>query len=237
MKKPEAQALLDKIIEQVFGFKNPLTLEQFMKKFTFDIQLPQPVVDSTDGSQTWAQSVNPTRFMKMDNARGSSIAGASPETDFLRPKRPLNSMEDIFAAWSEINFTTTERQIDSLNVGESDNVNHSENVFRSQDIRRSKNILFCDGVGDCEYMVASKRSGNCTFCIRVDDSGECTSCFEVSWSSKMVNCFFMHDCGDMQDSMFCTNVMGKRFCIANMQYEEAEYRKIRDIVARWVLTG
>jgi len=41
----------------------------------------------------------------------------------------------------------------------------------------------------------------------------------------------------MQDSLFCTNIKGKRFCIANMQYDEAEYRQIRDIVARWVLTS
>lgn len=36
--------------------------------------------------------------------------------------------------------------------------------------------------------------------------------------------------------MFCTNLSGKRFCIANMQFEEAEYRRLRDIVVQWVLT-
>ena len=59
----------------------------------------------------------------------------------------------------------------------------------------------------------------------------------MSWSGNLTNCLFMHDTGDMQDSMFCTNIKGKRFCIANMQYDEAEYRRVRDFVVRWILTG
>jgi len=237
MTTAEAQQVLNKVVGQVFGFQNPFSLEQFMQKFTFDIRLPQPVNDITDGSTTWAQSTNPTRFIKMKNARGYEVAGASAKTDYLRPKRPLNSIEDIMAAWNEINLTTTERYMDSLNVSESDNIYYSENVYRSQDIRKSKNILFSDGVGGCEFVVASQRSGDSTFCIRIEDSGDCTNCFNVSWSGNLTNCFFMHDTGDMQDSMFCTNLKGQRFCIANMKYEEAEYNQIKNMIARWVLTN
>lgn len=237
MTTTEAQALLDKIVGQVFGYQNPLTLDQFMQKFTFDIRLPQPVTDITDGSTTWAQSTNPTRFVKLQNARGLELGGASPKTDYLRPKRELNSVEDIMAAWNEINLTTTERYKDSLNVSESDNIYYSENVYRSQDIHKSKNILFSDGVNGSEFVVASQRSGDSTFCIRIEDSGNCTNSFNVSWSGNITNCFFMHDTGDMQDSMFCTNIKGKRFCIANMQYEEAEYKRLKDMVAHWILTA
>lgn len=237
MTEREAQKLLDKIVGQVFGYQNPFTLEQFMQKFAFDVRLPQQVFDSFDGSPTWAQSTNPTKFMKMENARGVEIAGASKDTDFLRPKKVLNSMDDILAEWNLINFTTTERINDSLNIGESDNIERSENVFRSQDVRDSKNVLFSDGVGKSEYIVAGQRSGNSTYCIRIDDSGECTSCFSVSWSGRLTNCFFMHDSGDMQDSMFCTNIKGKRFCIANMEYTEQEYNHYKDMVLRWLLTN
>jgi hypothetical protein len=237
MTKTEAQKLLDKIVEQIFGYQNPLSLEQFMQKFTFDIRLPQPVTDIIDGTTTWAQSVNPTRFVKMENARGLEIAGASANTDYLRPARPLDSIEDILAAWNEINLTTTERYRDCINVSESDNVNYSENVYRSQDIRKSKNILLSDGLNSCEFLAASQRSGDSSFGIRIEDSGDVSNSFNISWSGNITNCFFMHDTGDMQDSMFCTNIKGKRFCIANMQYDEAEYKKLRDLVVRWVLTN
>jgi hypothetical protein len=237
MTKTEAQHLLDKVVGQVFGYQNPLSLDQFMQKFTFDIRLPQPVTDITDGSTTWAQSTNPTRFVKMQNARGLEIAGASAKTDYLRPARPLDSIEDILAAWNEINLTTTERYKECINVSESDNIYYSENVYRSQDIRKSKNIIFSDGLNGCEFIVAGQRSGDSTFCIRIEDSGNCTNCFNVSWSGNLTNCFFMHDTGDMQDSMFCTNIKGKRFCIANMQYDEAEYKRLKDLVLRWTLTN
>jgi len=238
MTHAEAQKLLDKIVGQIFGYQNPLSLEQFQKKFTFDIKLPQEVIDSSDGSTTWAQSTNPTRFIKMSNAHSIDLSdkAARESVSFLRPSRPLNNMQDVLAAWNEINLTTTERWVDSINVTESDNVDGSENVFRSQDIRRSRNILFTDGSTACEFMAACQRSRNSTFCIRLDDSGECTNCFNVSWSGKLTNCLFMHDCGDMQDSMFCTNISGEQFCIANMQYSEAEYRKLRDEVVRWILS-
>ena len=41
----------------------------------------------------------------------------------------------------------------------------------------------------------------------------------------------------MTDCMFCTNLAGKQFCIANMQYEEAEYRRVKDMVVRWILSS
>lgn len=232
-----AQNMLDKIIGQIFGYKNPLSLDQFINKFAFDIRLPQQVIDTVDGKATWAQSTNPGKFMSMQNARGLEMAGASAETDFLRPSRPLGTIDDILTAWNEINYTTTERLKDCVNVAESDSIYYSENIYRSQDIRKSKNVLFSDGVSNCDFVAASQRSGDSTFCIRLEDSGECNNCFGVSWSGKLVNCLFMHDCGDMQDSMFCTNISGKRFCIANMQYTEQEYFKIREIVAGWVLTS
>lgn len=237
MTHSEAQTLLDKIVAQIFGFENPLSLDEFMKKFAFDIRLPQAVIDSTDGGTTWASSTNPTRFVSMHNARTLEIGGASPKTDFMRPKRSLKSVQDILDAWSEINFTTTDRHVESLNVAESDHVSRSENVFRSQDTHGSRNILFCDSAINSEYMAACQRSVNSSYCIRLDDSGECSNSFGVSFSSHVTNCFFMHDVGDMQDSMFCTNMKGKRFCIANMQYTEEEYKAIREIVARWILTS
>jgi hypothetical protein len=149
----QAKLMLDKIVGQIFGYQNPLTVEQFQQKYAFDVRLPNQVSDSTTGQLTWAQSVNPSKFMTMENAwKRQEI------DDWLLPKRPLNSIEDILSAWNEVNYTATERQINSQNVTGSDNVYNSENVYRSQDIRRSKNIIFSDGVEDSEYIAAGQRS-------------------------------------------------------------------------------
>lgn len=232
MNADEAKKILDKIVGQVFGFQNPLSLEQAMSKFAFDLKLPQQVYDSTDGSPTWAASTNPTRFVKMENARNNEAS----ESEGLYAKQPINNLQELLDKWNAINYTTTEREIDTLNVAESDDVIRSENVYRSAGIQRSKNILFSEDVHDSEFIVGGQRAGSNNFCIRIQDSGECSNSFEVSWSTRITNCMFIHDAADMQDSMFCTNIKGKRFCIANMQFTEEEYTKLRAEVVRWILT-
>ena len=226
-----AKAIVDKIVGQVFGYKNPLTLEQFATKFAFDVRLPQQVTDSITGQPTWASSINPVKFMNYDNNL------TLPEGSFDRPKRSINSIQDILTFWSETNAMATERYLDSINVAESDNVRRSENVFRSQDVGNSKNIVFTDGVLDCEYMAACQRSGESSFCIRLEDSTSCSNSFSVNWSGKISNSLFIQDCANMQDCMFCSHLNSKRFWIANMPFEEDEYKKIRDMVVRWILTS
>jgi hypothetical protein len=229
MSPQQAKEISDKIVGQVFGYKNPFTLEQFMQKYAFDVRLPTKVSDSTTGEEAWAQSTNPTKFITVKNAW--------QREDWEIPKRELKTMDDILEAWNQVNYTATDRQIESDNVGESDNVYNSSLVYRSQDIHRSKNILFSDTVLDSEFVVAGQRSNSLSYCIRAEDSKESSNSFAVSWSQKIVNSFFIHDCSTMYESMFCSHLTNKKFYIANMQFEEAEYRKIKDMVIRWILTS
>lgn len=233
MTETDAKNIIDKIVKQVFGVDNPLTLQEFVDKFTFDVKLPQKVKDSTDGSVAWSQSTNPTKFLKHENAskpeRG--LAGVG-----LYATQPISDLAELLSKWEAINYTTTDYKIDSLNVAESDLVVNSENVFHSQIISRCKNIVYSDGTFDCEYLAASQRSGTSTFCIRADDSIKCNNSFGVSRSANLTNCIMMHDCGNMQDSMFCSNMNGRQYCIANMQFEKAEFERLRKQVIEWILT-
>jgi len=232
MTSPEAKAVLDKIVGQVFGYQNPFTLEQFIQKFAFDVRLPAEVHDSTTGELTWASSTNPTKFMTLTNTREHL-----KDTEFMLPKRPLNNIQDILAAWNETNYTATERYTESINVHESDCIYSCENVFRSQDCSQSKNVLFTDSGHHSENIAAVQRSKNITNSIRVDDSQNTDSSFSVSWSNKVTKSFFINDCFDVMECMFCSHIAGKRFCVANIQLEEAEYRKLEKEVKRWILTG
>ncbi|MCA9332754.1 hypothetical protein KDA00_02675 [Candidatus Saccharibacteria bacterium] len=224
--------ILDKICANVFGYKNPFTPEQFLQKFGFDIKLPKEVIDSTDGTKTWAQSLNPTKFITLNNARKRNDID-----DWIIPKRPLNTMEDILAAWNETNYTSTERQIESDHVHESDNVYNSQNVYRSTDVHLSKNIFACIDSHRLEYVACSQRSNTTTYSIRIEDSKECSNSFNIIWSGKVANSLFLNDCYDMYECMFCSHMASKRFCIANMQFEEEEYRKLKKIVVEWILTS
>ncbi|MEK7447644.1 MAG: hypothetical protein AAB632_02525 [Patescibacteria group bacterium] len=229
MDAKEAKIILDKVVGQVFGYENPFTLDQFVQKYAFDIRLPQAVTDSTTGEETWTQTVNPTKFISMENAY-------KREDWDNRPKKPINSMQDILDAWNEINYTATSKQLDSINIAQSDSVMKGENVFRSNDCGNSKNLLFCDGIYKSEFIAAGQRAITSNFCIRIEDSSEVSNSFSISWSKKIVNGLFLHNCYDMYECMFCSHIEGKKFCIANMQFEEEEYMKIKDMVIRWALT-
>jgi hypothetical protein len=224
--------ILDKICANIFGYKNPFTPEEFIQKFGFDVRLPKEVIDSTDGSKTWAQSVNPTKFITLDNARKRNDID-----DWVVPKRPINTVEDILAVWGETNYMTTERQLESTDIYQSDNIYNSQFVYRSQDVHFSKNVFACDTVRKLEYVACSQRSNASTFSLRIEDSTECSNSFGVIWSGKVANSLFINDCYNMFECMFCSHMAGKRFCIANMQFEEAEYREIKKKVIQWILTS
>ncbi len=232
MNEQQAKEIVDRVIGQIFGFQNPLTLDQVQQKFAFDVRLPQQVFDSETNEPTWAASTNPTKFITLKNS------WEKPEGSWIQPTQPLNSIEDVVNAWNRVNATTTEREIDSVNVAQSDSVYFSENVFRSTDISHSKNIVFSDGIQNgCEYIVAGQRSQASTFCLRLEDSNSCSNSFGVAWSNNITNSFLIQDCKDLSDCMFCSHLNTKRFCIANMQFDEAEYHRIKDMVIRWILTN
>lgn len=225
-----AQYIVDKVMGQITGYQNPLTVEAFLSKYAFDVRLPSPVNDSTTGEVTWAQSTNPTKFITLDNARKRVDID-----DFMIPVRSLNSMNDILNAWAETNYTSTERQLDSTDIFECDNIYSSQFIFRSQDVHRSKHVLFSDTALDSEYVIASQRSTTNTYCARVEDSKECFESFNVSWSGQIVKSAFIHDCYDMFECLFCSHLAGKKYCVANMQLTEEQYLPIKDMVMRWIL--
>lgn len=230
MTDQEAKEMLDKIVGVVFGYQNPLSLEQAKDKFAFDLRLPQQVYDTDTGEVTWASSINPTRFVTPQRAR-------SREDGWILPKRDLKTIEDIIEAWSETNYTTTAREIECVNVAKSDNIYNSENIYMSTDLRNSKNVLFSESGNNYEYVIAGSRSNASSYCIRVEDSQLCTNSFNVIWSSKVSNSFFIQDCFDVMDCMFCSHIAGMRYCIANMQFTEEEYKRLKLEVIRWILTS
>lgn len=232
MNNSQAKELLDRIVGAVFGYQNPLDLEQAMSKFAFDVRLPQQVYEVDGGNPTWAASMGQQRYRTYDN-----IKKDIDKNDGMQPYQTLDSLQDVMKAWEQVNYAMSERQINSNTVAQSDGVYSSSGVYRSINIKKSKNILYSDGLDQCENIVAGQTSRACKNSIRVEDSKHVEHSFNVIWSNKITNSMFIQDCFDLYECMFCTHLAGKKFCIANIQLEEAEYRRIKDLVIRWVLAG
>lgn len=226
MKEKITKDIINKTFLSIFDLSPKITKTEILKHFAFDIKLPVMVNDSTTGEETWAESMNPTKYITQQNSE-------QRETWMLE-KRQISSIDDIIATWREINYTTTERNYNSENVFESDTVYSCNNVIRSADCSNCHNIIFCDGCQHCNYCIASQRSGSCEFCLRVDDSSNCTNSYNVICSGKISNSFFIQDCSDLHECIFCSHISNKRYCVANMQFEKAEYFKIKDEIIRWI---
>lgn len=226
-----ALAVVQKIMVSIFGNCHDISLDDILNKYAFDIKLPEQVIDSTTGEVTWAASINPTKYIteanmeKIDNEEG------------WMKKKNITSFDDIMNLWNDINYRTTERVYDSMEVIKSDTIYGCEKVYRSLDCRNSKNLIFCDGIGDSEYVLASERSGNSRFCIRVADSANCTNSYAVSCSNKVSNSFFIEDCSNVHECIFCAHIANKQYCIGNVQLEKEQYEIIKKEIIDWILNN
>lgn len=230
MNKKETLEVADKIFEAIFAQKCPFNLEEILAQFAFDIRLPKRVIDSTTGEETWASSINPTKFITQKNQENFNHGKG-----WMLKKREINNLQDVIHLWKKINFTTTERVYDSTNISQSDTIYGSENLYRSNDCRKCKNSIYLDGCGNCEYCIASQRSGNSSFCIRVDDSGNCANSYNVICSAKISNSLFIQDCNSLHECIFCSHISNRKYCIANMQFEKEEYFEIKKEIIKWIL--
>ena len=222
-----SQDIINKVLLTIFGKSFTLTKNAILEKIAFDVKLPVMVNDSTTGEATWAESMNPTKFITQSNSEKHDV--------WMLEKRDFTSIDDLIAIWQEVNFTTTERNYNSTNVFESDTIYNSENVIRSANCDHCKNILFCDGCQSCEYTIASQRSGSSTFCLRADDSANCTNSYNVICSGKISNSFFIQDCANLHECIFCSHITDKRYCISNMQFEKSEYFVLKNQILDWII--
>lgn len=234
MTKQTALQTAFKILKQVFHtvdeatLKN-LTLKKIEEEFSFDIPKAEEKICALTGEITYAFFSKEERV-----ASQKAIAEEFKKTGWMREKRPLKSIEDILKAWEEIKIYTAEKNINSKDFAKSDSIYNSRNVYKSVSIFDSRDIIFCYKIFNSAFMLASRDSSNCSFGIRVNESINCSNCFEVSWSNKVSNSLFIHDSYDLYESMFCSHLKSKRYCIANMQFEKEEYFGLKRRMEEWI---
>lgn len=231
MNSEETLKIINKIFLGIFDKENIYTLDEILEKYAFDIKLPKKVNDSTTNEETWADSIASGRFITNTN-----MEKRDKEEGWMLEKVSITSLEDIINIWNKINLTTTERVYDSINVSKSDTIYRSENVYHSTGCNDCKNIVYTDSCGSSNFLLACQRTINSNFCIRVDDSKDCSNSYNVICSSKISNSLFIQDSFDLYECMFCSHLSSKRFCIANMQFEESEYYQIKKLIIEWILS-
>lgn len=227
-----AITIVNKIFQNIFEKQNQYSLDTILEKFAFDVKLPKKVNDSTTNEITWADAISSGKFITLEN-----MEKRDTDIGWMLPKQNVSNLQEIIDIWNQVNLTTTERVYDSINVVKSDTIYRCENIYQSTDCSDSKNLIYCDSCGNSEFLLASQRSSSSLFCIKVDDSKDCSNSYHVICSNKVSNSFFIQDCFDLYECMFCSHIVSKKFCIANMQFEEEEYFEIKKTIMEWILNS
>lgn len=219
----------DKVFQAIFDRPNPWSLNELEQKMAFDIKLPTKVKDSITDAATYSAMPNAKNYITIPN-----IEARDKTSGWLLPKREVKNLDDILEIWHSINYTTTERVYDSENVVASDPIYGSTNVYKSTNCGECNHIIFCDGTYGSNYSIACQRSTGLNYCLRVDDSNGCSNSYNVICSGKISNSFFIQDAGSLHECMFCSHISNHKFCIANMQFDEAEYRFLKSKIIDWI---
>lgn len=165
------------------------------------------------------------------------VAEGYKKDSWMRPYTKLESMEEILKKWAGINYAVASRQVNSVEVEESDEVYNSRGVYASSSIFDSKNIVGSRKLFDCGYLVGCRDDSACSIGTGVRESIYCTRCWEVSWSNKVSRSAFVHDGYDVSECLFCSHLRSKKYCVANIQLEKEEYLRVKEMVKGWVISG
>ena len=111
MDEIKAKNMIDEIFLNIFKQKCPFSLESIIKEFAFDIRLPQEVKDSLTGESTWTSSVNANQFITQTN-----MEKYDEKYGWMLQKKEFSNLEQLLKIWKKVNYTTTERVYDSVNV-------------------------------------------------------------------------------------------------------------------------
>jgi len=222
--------LAKKIMKAVFNRDVDMTLEEIEERFSYDVVLPKEVKDTISGEVTYVAADNSKKYITNDN-----MEKRDREIGWIIDKRDVKSLSEIIEIWEETNYLTTERNYDCINVVKSDTIYNSQNVYKSMDSSKSKGLIFCNSCHESENLIASSRSVNSSNSIRCDDSQNSSNSFGVICSNKIINSLFIQDCFDLYECMFCSHIASQKYMIANMQFSEKEYFRIKEKVVDWIL--
>lgn len=231
MKKEQAKIVADKVFKDIFGIDNPFTLDQIKEKFTKNINLPVQQKCAMSGEEIWVHNpqsqnkhISPEAFLEQYKVDG-----------WMKPKQTINNIEDVLKCWEKVNYLSGNKIINSDNVDESDSIIGSSNIYHSSLIQDSKNVVFCHNDYYSNFMLASEGNNSCNYGFRLFDSIYTSSSYEVRWSKKVSKSMFINDSDSLYECMFCSGLQAKKYCIANIQFSEEEYFRIKKMVIDWII--
>jgi hypothetical protein len=220
--------LYSTIWNQVFPKHPPLEIEVVKKLFTKDLILPELYSTHQTKSTVYSSpEYGYKKFISQEEAeKRSSI------DNFMEVSKSLSNLSEVLQHVQTIALFRASRAINSEVLEESDDIYSSSYIYNSTHIYNCQKLMFCNNNKTSEYLIASKGNADSSFGIRLVDSTSISNSFDIHWSGKCAHSYFCVDSYDLRDCMFCFHLTSKQFCIGNIQYTEAEYKKLKDTILK-----
>ena len=231
MTNEQAQQTANGIFKDIFGVDNPLLLEQMRSLLTEGIPLPVATKCALSGKDIFVYDPQPQHQIISEEAYLAQMK----VDGWMKETTPMSSIDDVLGAFKSVAYMTAEKAPNSQQIAQSDSITASSSVFGSALIGNSKQIIFSQNNFFSNYLLACRGNSSCNFGIRTFDSLYCSSSFEVRWSNKVAKSFFINDASDLFECMFCYGIRSKKYCIANRQYSQEDYMKVKALVVEWIL--
>lgn len=220
--------LVKKVWQVLWGVELTLDIETFKKYYVGDIRLPVKQKSSLSDKETYISKPR-KKVMALEE-----VMQKEKDKGFLVPSEKINSVEELFAKVKDVNYFSGNFLRNSQNVFYSDQVYSSDGVYYSRAIFNSKRVGFSYGIRDSEMVFASEDASQSNYCMRIFESGSLNNCFEAYNCGKSSNSYFIHDSYDLKDCMFCFHLVSKQYCIANMQYDQAEFNRVKKMLVEYI---
>jgi len=104
----------------------------------------------------------------------------------------------------------------------------AQDCYEGSAYSKCKKCAYCFWPDSSEYVFGSQMAWKSSFCINCYNSNRLTRCFEVDASQNCAGSYFLHNCENVQDSMFCFNTKNLKNAIGNAQLAQEKYLGVRN---------
>jgi len=108
----------------------------------------------------------------------------------------------------------------ATNVWDCKNCYLCTSTLKSEDISYSRGVDASYWCADCLHITSGNQAYEC-----IDSDNINSSSFLID-SANCVNCHFLFDCNNCSDCFMSANLRNKRFVFRNIQYAEADYKRL-----------
>ncbi len=141
------------------------------------------------------------------------------------------SLDSVCETLHEIAYSDLDKQYGNItNVLDGTVVIDAHDCYRGSAYSHCKKCAYCFWPLNSEHVFGSYDAWGSQFCVNCYNSKRLARCLEVDCSHDCADSYFLHNCENVNDSMFCFNAKNLKRAIGNAELEAGKYASVKGAV-------